>query len=109
MGSDGRVYRDGKFQTYTTWSLWDTYRAAHPLATLIMTDRLKDYAATMLKIYEQQGELPVWHLMSYETYCMVGCPAVPVLAGLCVKGVEGVDKEKAFEAMKVSLPRQRQG
>lgn len=103
MGSDGRVYRDGKFQNYTTWSLWDTYRAAHPLATLIMTDRLKDYAATMLKIYEQQGELPVWHLMSNETYCMVGCPAVPVLADLCLKGVEGFDKEKAFEAMKASL------
>ena len=103
MGSDGRVKHAADFQNYTTWSLWDTYRAAHPLATLILRDKLKDYAQTMLHIYREQGELPVWHLMSNETYCMVGCPAVPVLADLCLKGVEGFDYKEAFNAMKTSL------
>lgn len=103
MGSDGRVKHAADFQNYTTWSLWDTYRAAHPLATLILRDKLKDYAQTMLHIYREQGELPVWHLMSNETYCMVGCPAVPVLADLCLKGVEGFDYKEAFKAMKTSL------
>lgn len=105
MGSDGRVHRAAEFQNYTTWSLWDTYRAAHPLATLIMTDRLTDYAQSMLHIYREQGELPVWHLMSNETYCMVGCPAVPVLADMCLKGVQGFDRREAFRAMKESLMR----
>ena len=103
MGSDGRVYRAANFTNYTTWSLWDTYRAAHPLATLILRDRLTDYAQSMLKIYEQQGELPVWHLMSNETYCMVGCPGVSVLADMCLKGVQGFDLHEAYKAMKESL------
>ena len=103
MGSDGRVYRDAGFQNYTIWSLWDTYRAAHPLATLILRDELRDYAQTMLHIYKEQGELPVWHLMSNETYCMVGCPAVPVLADMVLKGVEGFDYQEAVDAMKASL------
>ncbi len=109
MGSDGRVYHAAKFQNYTTWSLWDTYRAAHPLATLILRDRLTDYAQTMLKIWEQQGELPVWHLMSNETYCMVGCPAIPVLADLCLKGVEGFNVKEAYMAMMASLTRENRG
>lgn len=103
MGCDGRVKYGADFQNYTTWSLWDTYRAAHPLATLILRDRLTDYARAMLAIYREQGELPVWHLMSNETYCMVGCPAVPVLADMCLKGVEGFDYKEAFKAMKASL------
>lgn len=88
---------------YTTWSLWDTYRAAHPLATLVMPDKLTAYAQSMLRINREQEELPVWHLMSNETYCMVGCPAVPVLADLCLKGVKGFDVKEAFAAMKQSL------
>jgi len=103
MGSDGRVKHAADFQNYTTWSLWDTYRSAHPLATLIMTDKLTDYAKSMLAIYREQGELPVWHLMSNETYCMVGCPGVPVLADMCLKGVKGFDYKEAFQAMKASL------
>ena len=103
MGSDGRVKHAAKFRNYTTWSLWDTYRAAHPLATIIQRDLLSDYAQTMMAIYREQGELPVWHLMSNETYCMVGCPAVPVLADMILKGVEGIDPKEAFRAMKESL------
>ncbi len=103
MGSDYHVYREGNFQNYTTWSLWDTYRSAHPLATLIMRDRLSDYAQTMLHIYDEQGELPVWHLMNNETYCMVGCPGVPVLADMILKGVVGIDSTLAAKAIKESL------
>ncbi len=109
MGSDGRVRHAAQFRNYTIWSLWDTYRAAHPLATLIMRDRLTDYAQTLLHIWEQDGELPVWHLMSNQTYCMVGCPAIPVLADLCLKGVEGFDLHRAFMAMKESLARENRG
>lgn len=103
MGCDGRIHHAADFQNYTTWSLWDTYRAAHPLATIILRDKLSDYAKTMLRIFDEQGELPVWHLMSNETYCMVGCPAVPVLADMVLKGVEGIDYKHAFRAMKESL------
>ncbi|MBP5513703.1 MAG: GH92 family glycosyl hydrolase [Bacteroidaceae bacterium] len=103
MGSDGRIRHAADFQNRTIWSLWDTYRAAHPLFTIILRDQLTDLAKTMIHIYEEQGELPVWHLMSNETYCMVGCPAVPVLADMVLKGVQGVDYKHAFRAMKESL------
>lgn len=103
MGSDYHVYREGGFQNYTTWSLWDTYRSAHPLATLIMPDKLPDYAQTMLHIYDEQGELPVWHLMNNDTYCMVGCPGVPVLADMILKDVAGIDTAIAAKAIKESL------
>ena len=103
MGSDYHAYREGNFQNYTTWSLWDTYRSAHPLATLIMRDKLADYAQTMLHIYQEQGELPVWHLMNNETYCMVGCPGVPVLADMILKDVQGIDTTLAAKAIMESL------
>ena len=72
---------------YTTFSLWDTYRAAHPLMTLIHPEMQHDIAATFLSIYEQQGKLPVWHLMGNETDCMVGNPGIPVMADLVLKGL----------------------
>lgn len=103
-GSDGKVYPRGGFVNYTTFSLWDTYRAAHPLATLIHPDRMKDYAETFLHIFKQQGKLPVWHLMGNETDCMVGNPGIPVLADLVLKGFlpDKADQEEAFTAMKTS-------
>lgn len=103
-GSDELVHHgDSSFTNYTIWSLWDTYRAFHPLATIILRDYLADYAKTMINIWKEQGELPIWHLMSRETQGMVGCPAVPVLADLCLKGVTGFDYQTAFQAMKESL------
>jgi len=88
----------------TTWSLWDTYRAAHPLYTLLFPDRSRDYAHTMMDIYRTSGELPVWHLMSNETYCMVGEPGVPVLADIILKGQNAdIDAEEAYRAMLSSL------
>lgn len=100
-GADGEIYHDPDFTNYTTFSLWDTYRAAHPLATLIHPEKQHDLAQTMLNIFEKQGKLPVWHLMSNETDCMVGNPGIPVLADIVLKGFD-VDKEAAFRAMKTS-------
>ena len=99
-GADGQVHQ-GDFTNYTTFSLWDTYRAAHPLMTLIHPEKQKDMAKTFLHIFEQQGKLPVWHLMGNETDCMVGNPGVIVLADMVLKGYVD-DKEAAFRAMKAS-------
>ena len=99
-GSDGKVHQ-GDYVNYTTFSLWDTYRAAHPLMTLIHQDRQEDIAQTMLNIWREQGKLPVWHLMGCETNCMVGNPAIPVLADLVLKGLT-TKREEALEAMKAS-------
>ena len=99
-GADGKVYK-GDFTNYTTFSLWDTYRAAHPLMTLIHPEKQKDMAETFLHIFEQQGKLPVWHLMGNETDCMVGNPGAVALADMVLKGFVD-DKEAAFKAMKTS-------
>ena len=99
-GSDGEVHH-GDYVNYTTFSLWDTYRAAHPLMTIIHPERQEDIATTMLNIWRQQGKLPVWHLMGCETNCMVGNPAIPVLADLVLKGLTQ-QSEQALEAMKAS-------
>lgn len=99
-GSDGHVHQSN-YTNYTTFSLWDTYRAAHPLMTLIHPERQEDIATTMLNIWREQGKLPVWHLMGCETNCMVGNPAIPVLADLVLKGLTSQGDE-ALEAMKAS-------
>lgn len=100
-GADAKVYNDNTFTNYTTFSLWDTYRAAHPLMTIIHPDMVGDVAKTFLNIYKQQGKLPVWHLVGNETDCMVGNPGILVLADLILKGYK-VDEELAYEAMKTS-------
>lgn len=99
-GADGLVH-EADFTNYTTLSLWDTYRAAHPLQTLIHPERQRDIAQTLLHIFSQQGKLPVWHLMGNETDCMIGNPAVPVLADLVLKGFD-VDGQEALRAMTTS-------
>jgi len=100
LGTDKKVYKNAPFTNYTTFSLWDTYRAAHPLLTLINSEKTGDVINTMLAIYQQQGKLPVWHLMGNETNCMVGNPALPVIADAYLKGIKGFDKDLAYEAMK---------
>ncbi len=101
-GSDGQMHATDGFVNYTTFSLWDTYRAAHPLMTIIHPEKMADVINSMLYIYKQQGKLPVWHLMGCETNCMVGNPAIPVVADAILKGFGGFDRELAFEAMKTS-------
>jgi predicted alpha-1,2-mannosidase len=99
-GRDNQIHTASGFDYYTVFSLWDTFRAAHPLYTLIDKKRTADFINTFLKQYEQGGRLPVWELASNETDCMIGYHSVSVLADAMVKGIKGFDYEKAFEAAK---------
>ena len=100
-GADGKVHR-GDFNNYTTLSLWDTYRAAHPLMSFLFPDMQRDFVQTFLNIYRQQGRLPVWHLMGNETDCMVGNPGAIVLADLTLKGYAKGLERQVLEAMKTT-------
>ena len=108
-GADGEIHRGNDFKTYTTFSLWDTYRAAMPLMTVIHPEKMRDIANTMIRIHEEQGKLPVWHLWGNETDCMVGNPGVTAMADILVKGYEGFDKELAYKALKESEMRADRG
>ena len=101
-GADQQMHKSDGFVNYTTFSLWDTYRAAQPLMTLLHPEKMTDIIQTMIHIYQQQGKLPVWHLMGCETDCMVGNPGIPVVADAVLKNVGGIDAEKAYEALKNS-------
>ena len=109
MDADGRYRgRDLKphvahgFTNYTVFSLWDTFRAAHPLYTIIEQKRTRDFINTFLAQYEQGGRLPVWELAGNETECMIGYHAVSVIADAAQKNIGGFDRERAFAAMKHS-------
>jgi len=108
-GADMQVHRNPGFQNYSVFSLWDTYRAAQPLFTIVQPERVNDMVSTMLAIYQQQGKLPIWHLMGNETDCMVGYSAVPVIVDAYFKGFKGFDPELAFQAMKASSTRDDYG
>lgn len=101
-GADKQMHKDEGFVNYTTFSLWDTYRAAQPLMTILHPEKMSDIINTMLHIHQQQGKLPVWHLMGCETNCMVGNPGVPVMADAILKDIKGFDTELAFKALKES-------
>jgi len=101
-GRDNKVHEGEGFDYYTVFSLWDTFRAAHPLYTLIDKKRTADFINTFLMQYEQGGRLPVWELASNETDCMIGYHSVSVMADAMVKGITGFDYEKCFEAAKHS-------
>lgn len=101
-GADKQMHQDEGFVNYTTFSLWDTYRAAQPLMTILHPEKMSDIINTMLHIHQQQGKLPVWHLMGCETNCMVGNPGVPVVADAILKDIKGFDTELAFKALKES-------
>jgi len=94
---------------YTVFSLWDTFRAAHPLYTIIEQKRTVDFINTFIRQYEQGGRLPVWELWGNETDCMIGYHAVPVIADSMAKGIKGFDYEKAYEAAKHSAELDRDG
>lgn len=89
----------GQQDDYTIFSTWDTYRAAHPLYNII-DERAGDYVNSLLKISEESGRLPVWHLAGYETDCMVGVHSVPIIVDAALKGVKGVDPERALAEVK---------
>ena len=108
-GTDERVHPRAAFTNLTTFSLWDTYRAAHPLFTLLQPRRVSNMVSSMLAIYQQQGKLPVWHLMANETNTMVGYSAVPVVADAYLKGFGGFDANLAYEAAKATAMRDERG
>jgi len=89
-------------QRYTVFSLWDTFRGLHPLFTITQSDRLADMMNSMLAFCDENGRLPIWDLSTWETGCMTGYHAVPVLADAVLKNTPGVNAERAFKAMKKS-------
>ena len=100
---------NGADPEYTIFSLWDTYRAAMPLYTIVQPERESDFMKSFLKIYERQGKLPVWHLHGNETDCMVGNPGVAAMADAITKDIPGFDYDKALDAMKASALRPDRG
>ena len=102
FGRDMEIHTAEGFDYYTVFSLWDTFRAAHPLYTLIDKKRTSDFINTFLKQYEQGGRLPVWEFASNETDCMIGYHSVSVIADAMAKGIDGFDRELAFTASKHS-------
>ena len=102
MGADWNVYKKPSFVNYTIFSLWDTYRAAHPLFTITNPDRVGDFVNSMLDIFDRTGALPVWHLRGYETGTMVGISSFQVISEAYLKGCQGFDPERAFHALKTT-------
>ena len=101
-GRDNKIHTAKGFDYYSVFSLWDTFRAAHPLYTLIDRKRTSDFINTFLAQYEQGGRLPVWELASNETDCMIGYHSVSVIADAMSKGITGFDYKKAYQAAKHS-------
>lgn len=101
-GRDMQIHKADGFTNYTIFSLWDTYRATHPLYTILQQRRTNDFIRTFIRQYEQDGELPVWELAANETDCMIGYHSVSVIADAYIKGIRDYNAEKAFEAMKAS-------
>lgn len=100
-GTDLQVHQLGENEGnhYTVFSLWDTFRALHPLLNWIEPERSRDFIRTMLRMYEQGGQLPVWELASNYTGCMIGYHSVPVIADAASWGINGFDTQLALEAM----------
>lgn len=104
-GMDGKVHKADDRDHYTVFSLWDTFRAAHPLFTLIEPERTNDFVNTMLAQFEQSRALPIWELAGNETNCMIGYHAVSVIADAWMKGIRGFDGEAALAAMTATADR----
>lgn len=102
-GPDGEIHSVTKHIQYTVFSLWDTYRACHPLFTITQKKRTGDMINSMLKHYDAYGLLPVWELAGNETNCMIGNHSIPVIVEAWIKGIRNFDGEKAYEAMKKTV------
>jgi predicted alpha-1,2-mannosidase len=103
-GFDQNIHQAKTFTKYTVFSLWDTFRAEHPLLALIQEKRDADMINSILDHYSQSADhlLPMWELQGNETWCMIGYHAVPVIADGYLKGVKGFDAERAYEAIKIT-------
>lgn len=107
-GMDGEIHH-ADHDVYTIFSLWDTYRALHPLMTILEPDMTSDWIKTFLLHYQQGGRLPVWELWGNETDCMIGYHSVSVIADAYLKGIRGFDADLALEAMLASANRDQPG
>lgn len=108
-GMDREIHTAEDFTNHTVFSLWDTYRAWHPLMTIIEQGRSNDFVKTMLNMYDKGGLLPVWELAGNETWCMIGNHSIPVIADAWAKGIRGYDGAKALEAMVKSASQDHHG
>ena len=97
-GPDKKVHQADGWVNYSTFSLWDTFRAAHPLLTYTQPERVNDMVKSFIAFYEQNGRLPVWNFWGSETDMMIGYHAVPVIVDAYLKGIGDFDAEKALEA-----------
>ena len=99
-GEDQQIHKvDGGHQMYTVFSLWDTYRALHPLLNIIDQKRSSDFLYTFLNQYRQSGYLPMWELSAFETWCMIGYHAVPVIYDAYQKGIRDYPADEMLKAM----------
>jgi predicted alpha-1,2-mannosidase len=103
-GLDQNIHQARGFRNYAVFSLWDTYRATHPLFTLIQSERDADMINAMLAHYDQSVEhlLPVWSLQGNETWCMIGYHSIPVIVDAYLNGVKGFDPSRAYDAMRTT-------
>lgn len=101
-GTDLKIHIAEDFTNYTIFSLWDTYRATHPLYTIIDQKRTLDFIKTFINQYKNGGQLPVWELAGNYTGCMIGYHSVPVITDAYMKGIKDFDINTAYEAMKHS-------
>ena len=97
-GPDKKTHKTDGWVNYSTFSLWDTFRAAHPLFTYTEPERANDMVKSFIAFYEQNKRLPVWNFYGSETDMMIGYHAVPVIVDAYLKGITDVDPEKALEA-----------
>ncbi len=102
-GPDKKVHQSDGWVNYSTFSLWDTYRAAHPLYTILAPERVDDMIQSMLAHHKVQGYLPIWTLWGKESHCMIGNHAIPVIVDAYLKGLITSDPERAYAAIKESL------
>jgi len=102
-GPDGKVHQSADKVYYSTFSLWDTYRAAHPMYTILCPERDGQMVETMLQHFSIAHALPIWTLWGKESYAMIADHSVPVIVDAALKGIEGFDKEQAFAAIKYTL------
>jgi len=98
-GRDNKIHTAANFTNYTAFSLWDTYRAVHPLFNIIERERSSDFVKTFLTQYLQSGRLPVWELSGNETDCMIGFHAVSVIADAMVKGITNFDSVTTYKSV----------
>lgn len=105
MGADRKIHKAEGWTNYSTFSLWDTFRASHPLFTYTQPERANEMIKGFLEFYKQSGALPLWNLYGWETNMMIGYHAVPVIVDAYLKGVGDFDPELALEACVASANR----